>query len=280
MNIYDKIRRKTGKVLPRRFHCYCIGAAKTATTSISSMFEHNFDSRHEANIQATNHNIIDYLENKITQEQMLDHLKERDQQLQLELESTHSLIYVANELSSLFPDAKFIVTVREPMDWIRSRINFHFKKHPPEWEEYRQYFWMDKTEGYADEEALLKENDLASLDAYLSQYAQHYSLVAKNIPQDRRLIIRMGDISHKNAEIAEFLGIKASKIVPEHSNSQPNIAAFIDPLDQQFVIQKIWHHCQDLIEEFFPEQIPYYQEMLGNTPVTNPDTKMEQEGIQ
>jgi len=274
MDIYDIIRRKAGKVLPRRFHCYCIGAAKTATTSISSMFEHNFDSQHEADIQNTNHNIINYLENKTTQEQMLDYLKERDQQLQLELESTHSLIYVANELSSLFPDAKFIVTVREPMDWIRSRINFHFKKHPPEWEEYRQYFWMDKTEGYADEEALLKENNLASLDAYLSQYAQHYSLVAKNIPQDRRLIIRMGDISHKNTEVAEFLGIKASKIVPEHSNSQPNKAAFIDQLDQQFVIQKIWHHCQDLIEEFFPEQISYYNEKLGH------QDKTEQEGIQ
>lgn len=274
MDIYDKIRRKTGKVLPRRFHCYCIGAAKTATTSISSMFEHHFDSQHEADIQNTNHNIINYLENKTTQEQMLDYLKERDQQLQLELESTHSLIYIANELSSLFPDAKFIVTVREPMDWIRSRINFHFKKHPPEWEEYRQYFWMDKTEGYADEEVLLKENDLASLDAYLSQYAQHYSLVAKNIPQNRRLIIRMDDISHKNTEIAEFLGIKASKIVPEHSNSQPNKAAFIDQLDQQFVIQKIWHHCQDLIEEFFPEQVSYYNEKLGH------QDKTEQEGIQ
>ena len=279
MNLYDKFRRKTGKVLPRRFHCYCIGAAKTATTSISSMFEHNFDSQHEADIQDTNHHIINYLENNITQEQIRDYLKKRDQQLQLELESTHSLIYIANELVSLFPKAQFIVTVREPMDWIRSRINFHFKKHPPEWEEYRQYFWMDKTEGYTDEEILLKENDLASLDAYLSQYAQHYKLVEEHIPQDQKLVIRMDEISHKNSEIAEFLGINANKIIPEHSNSEPNKAAFIDQLDQQYVIQKIWHHCQTLIEDFFPERVSFYQDKLGNTPTTK-NLKAEHEGIQ
>jgi hypothetical protein len=229
------------------------------------MFEHNFDSRHEANIQDTNHNIINYLESKITQEQMLDYLKKRDQQLQLEMESTHSLIYVANELSSLFPQAKFIVTVREPMDWIRSRINFHFKKHPPEWEEYRQYFWMDKTESYSEKEQILQENDLASLDAYLGQYAQHYSLVAKNIPKDRKLTIRMDEISGKTSEISEFLDISPQKIIPEHSNSQPNKVAFIDSLDQQYVAQKIWHHCQGLIKEFFPEKISYYKERISNT---------------
>lgn len=280
MDFYDKIRRKTGKVLPRRFHCYCIGAAKTATTSISSMFEHNFDAQHEADIKNTNHNIINYLEQKITQEQMRDFLKKRDRQLRLEMESTHSLIYVASELSSLFPQSKFIVTVREPMDWIRSRINFHFKKHPPEWEEYRQYFWMKKTKAYSEQEESLQENDLASLDAYLGQYAEHYALVKKHIPEDRKLMVRMDEISEKTSEIARFLGINPKKIIPEHSNSQPNKAAFIDNLDQQFVLQKIWYHCQELIEEFFPEKTSYYKDRLNNRSTPNELKNTEQEGLQ
>ena len=135
---------------------------------------------------------------------------------------------------------------------------------------------MDKTEGYTSEETLLEENDLASLDAYLSQYAEHYRLVEKNIPQDRMLIIRMDEISHKNTEIAQFLGIKASKIIPEHSNSQPNKAAFIDQLDQYFVTQKIWRHCQGLIEKFYPEQIPHYQEQLGKEFIANSSLKTQQ----
>ena len=89
----------------------------------------------------------------------------------------------------------------------------------------------------------------------------------------------MDKISERTGEIADFLGISTRKIIPEHSNSQPNKAAFIDNLDQQFVIQKIWHHCQGLIEEFFPEQVPYYKERLGNTLVTNPALKTEHEGI-
>lgn len=263
MNIYDCLRRKTGKVLPRRFHCYCLGAAKTATTTVSAMFEHNYDSQHEADISNTNHTIIRYLNNDITEQEILDFLQQRDRDLNLELESTHSLIYVAKQLVQLFPEAKFLVTVREPMSWLRSRLNFHFKKRPPEWEEYRQHFWMDNAKHYQPEERLLEGNGLAPLEVYLKQYGEHYVLVEKEIPHDRLLILRTDELSNKSHQIAEFLNINANKLITEHSNSEPIKAAFIDQLDEQFIIRSLWEHCAPIIEQFFPERLPYYQKHIG-----------------
>lgn len=266
MNIYNELRIRTKKILPRRFHCYCIGAAKTATTSISSMFRHNFDAAHEPDILLTNRMIINYLEKKVSPEQISAYLENRDRKLSHEMESTHSLIYVAKELATVFPNSKFIITVREPLDWIKSRINFHFKKNPPDWEEYRQYFWMDKTTGYAPEEMALEENGMASLDAYLNQYNGHYQLALSNLPKERCVFIRTDEISTNREKIADFLNIHQRAITVEHSNSEPDKASFINDIDERFVLQKIWTHCEPVIAEFFPERINYYKQKLNLMP--------------
>jgi len=263
MNLYNEVRIRTGRLLPRRFHCYCLGAAKTATTSVSAMFKNNFDTCHEPDIKSTNHHIIDYLEERISAGDIRDYIVARDKRFKLEMESTHSLIYISRELAEIFPSAKFIVTVREPLSWIRSRINFHFKKHPQEWEEYRQYFWMDRTKGYAEEERSLEEHGLASLDAYLEQYADHYQLAMANLPSDRRLFITTDQISDETSKIADFLNIKSSLIKIAHSNAEPDKATFIDEIDKDFLLRKVWMHCESTIRQFFPERVPFYEENMN-----------------
>ena len=259
MNLYKILLKYTSNTLPRRFHCYCIGAAKTATTTVSAMVSDNYQSLHEADIEITNRTIIAYLENAISEAELEEFLKNRDRKLHLELESTHSLIYVSKQLADLFPEALFLVTVREPMAWLRSRLNFHFKKHPAEWEEYRQFFWMNKVDKYAPEEALLKQHELAPLHIYLEQYAEHYQLVSEYIPDDRCLMLRTDQISGDSEKIATFLGINPGNLRVAQSNAEPNKAAFIDQLDEKFVVQSIWKYTRPIIEKYFPERLAYYQ---------------------
>tara|TARA_R110002110_G_scaffold91264_1_gene237374 strand:+ start:25992 stop:26726 length:735 start_codon:yes stop_codon:yes gene_type:complete len=228
------------------------------------MFQHRYDSRHEPDIANTNAAIIQYLENLTSESAMAAYLRERDQQLKLELESTHSLVYVAQNLVELFPAARYIVTIREPMEWLRSRMNFHFKKHPPVWEQYRQYFWMDRVTDYAPEEALLREHELASLDVYLAQYNDHYERIESALPKDKTLILRTNEISNACDRIADFLNIKAATIFSEHANTQPEKALFVDQLDTEFVVQKVWQHCSELIRNYFPERLGFYTEKLSS----------------
>lgn len=255
MNIYNALRNRGFRFLPRRFHCYCIGAAKTATTSISSMFEENYGARHEPDIRNTNHEIIQYLEGNRSASDMRDYLKRRDEALSLELESTHSMAYVAEELVTLFPNAKFIVTVRDPYKWIRSRINFHHRVKPPEWEEYRQYFWMSKAGSYPEQEALLKERDLAPLDVYLQQYQEHYDLLDKHLPKDRCLYLKTEDVSQALDTITDFLDLKRGSLIDRVSNTQANKESFISDIDEGYLQAKVWQHCHRFIEDYYPELI-------------------------
>ncbi|PIE39472.1 MAG: hypothetical protein CSA53_01385 [Gammaproteobacteria bacterium] len=255
MNIYNALRTKGLRFLPRRFHCYCIGAAKTATTSISSMFEENYATQHEPDIQNTNHAIIQYLEGKTTSAQICNFLKARDKKLSLELESTHSMAYVAKELAELFPQAKFIVTVRDPYKWIRSRINFHHRVKPPEWEEYRQYFWMRKANRYPEQEALLQERELAPLDVYLRQYQEHYDLLEQHLPRERCLYLKTEHVSQSLDQMTDFLGIKRGSLIDRVSNSQASKESFISDIDDDYLKAKVWQNCERFIRSYYPELI-------------------------
>ena len=80
---------------PRRFHCYCVGAAKTGTTSIASSFKTAYRAKHEPEARQTNRLVINYLEGEISKKELQASLVKRDQKLRLEMESAHPLGYLS-----------------------------------------------------------------------------------------------------------------------------------------------------------------------------------------
>ena len=254
-----KIYRNPFKsLLPRKFQVYCVGAAKTGSTSLASMFA-SYRAAHEPDTIRTNQLVIDWLEQKIERSDMERRFHNRDRRLKLELESSHPLGYVSDILAQIFPDAKFIITIREPYSWLESRLNFHYQTDPPVWKAYRKYFWTDRHSGYAPEETLLMNFGLCSLDTYLSQYADHYARVFSNIPEERSLVLKTSQLSQSIAKIADFLGVKESTIRLAHSKKSPNKIQPLKEMNPQFVKSKIYHHCHDLITEQFPNNISDYQ---------------------
>lgn len=246
----------------RRFHCYCVGAAKTGTTSIASSFGRFYKTAHEPETLKTNRLVIDYLEGNIGSEWLRENLLDRDNRLRLELESAHPLGYVSGVLADIFPQSLFIVTIREPLSWLHSRLNFHHKTNPPSWTEYREYFWTQHHKGFAPEEISLQRYELCSLDTYLSQYADHYQRVLSEIHEDRRLVIDTSEIENMLPTIAGFLGADPLKIVPSHSKRDENKIKPLEEIDDAFINGKIMHHCSDLVSKFFPERLSYYTNSL------------------
>jgi hypothetical protein len=254
------LRRRLLQHSPRRFQCYCIGAAKTGTTSVASVFS-MYRTQHEPEVRRTNSLVIDYLEGRLGDGELRDRLIERDRRLNLELESAHPLGYLAEALVEIFPAATFIVTVREPLDWLHSRLNFHHKVHPRAWAEYRKYFWIRRHTGYAPEERILERYDLCSLDTYLSQYADHYERVLSAVPEERRLVVRTSRINDDIQTIAAFIGASPGNVAEAHSNRSDDKIKPLDEIDDRFVRERILHHCGSLIERFFPERLSFYQEL-------------------
>lgn len=252
------IRRSLRLQQERSFQVFCIGAAKTGTTSIAGMFRDNYLARHEPETGRTVQIVIDYLENNINRDEVSQLLLKRDARLNLELESSHPLGYLSEVLVSTFPRAKFIITIREPYSWLSSRLNFHHKVDPPEWRAYRDYFWTQQHSSYAVEEAILEKYGLCSLDTYLKQYADHYNRVLEHVPENRRIIIRTDEIENSMREIAEFAGVSPASLVTSHSNRSPDKITPLNSIDSGFIQEIIWRYCSDIIKVYFPETTKLY----------------------
>lgn len=258
MNIIRHLRHRLPSIFPRRMHVYCIGAAKTGTTSVASMFKPEYRSEHEAEIETLNHQIIKYLEHEINAKDMESFIQERDKRLKLEIESSHPMGYISDILAKSFPEAKFIITIREPQSWLRSRLNFHHKVDPPAWREYREYFWIRPHNEHSEAEKPLAQYSLSSLDVYLSQYTDHYHRVLNAVPHERRLIVKTHELKDSIDCLAQFAGTPKQHLHISHSNREPNKILPLEDMDENYVRDKIWQHCEFIIRQYFPETLEDY----------------------
>jgi len=249
----SKIKRWIVGCLPRKFHCFVVGAEKTGTTSLHSMLKNNFRSGHEVDPQQTLQLAIDYQKGTLTKEQAGNILINRDQLLNLEMESAHHFAYICDILVEIFPIAKFIITIREPYSHLESRLNWNKTQSHPAWRNYINFFIEREHLGYEKEEILLREKNLYSLDTYLKQYADHYKRVLNTIPIEKRIIIKTNELNYSTEKIAHFLDIDSRKIIIAHSKKNTGKERILDNLDQSFVRNKIWHNCKEIIKEYFPE---------------------------
>ena len=239
------LKKVINKVYPRRkIHCFCLGAAKTGTTSFASMFESHYRSAHEPETVATTDAVATILGDNPDSLDVAAWLRARDQRLKLDVEASHPLGYMAPWLPEVFPDARFVITVRNPRSWLKSRLNFHYYKTPPEWQKYRDLIWSRWHKGYHDEEKALEEMGLYSVDAYLAQYSEQYELLFKHLPENRRLLVKTEELDDSIEKIADFLGIAPNTILKRHSNAFSHEESVIERLPPEFVTQRIDTHCQ------------------------------------
>ncbi|MGR5237548.1 sulfotransferase [Vibrio alfacsensis] len=236
---------------PRKTHVFCLGAAKTGTTSIAQIYNGVIRSAHEPEVVKTTEQVMANLAKTMSGQQCKTWLKRRDRRLNLELESSHPLGYLSPYLVELFPQAKFIVTIREPKSWLRSRVNFHLNKSPEEWVRYRNFIWSRHHQFFAEEETFLKESGLFSLDSYLKQYSEQYEIIFNAIPKERLLVIRTDQISNSVAEISRFINYTGDPVVPVHTNKLSDNVELDQRVGSSFIDEKIKQHCGWIKEAYF-----------------------------
>ncbi len=164
-------------LISRKIHGFCLGAAKTGTTSVAKMFSRHYRSAHEPKVPELTLKTELLISKQLNEVQIIQWLHHRDNEMLLEMEASHPLGYFSTWLPQIFPKAKFIVTLRDPLVWLRSRLDFHKQKTPPEWQRYRDFIWGKGHKKYEPEENILQNLNLYSLDAYLSQYSEQYRII-------------------------------------------------------------------------------------------------------
>jgi hypothetical protein len=240
---------------PRRTRLYCVGMAKSGTHSIAVMFADRLRSGHEPEAGRTIELILALAEGQVSREEFRRSIVERDRRLRLEVDSSALNFFLLDALVPLFPDARFLLTVRHPRSWLDSFIN-HQLAHPtttPQWARFREFRFRPHELTHPPEEAVLKSRGLYTLDAYLAYWASQTRAVLEKVPADRLLVVRTDQITARAADIARFAGLPPALAAAQKSRANPAKAKFgiLSELDADYVDAKIREHGGELVDRLF-----------------------------
>lgn len=226
--------------------------AKSGTHSVADVFATHYRSNHEPEADQLLSFICDLWDGTVHGTHPLrQFLLARDRRLGLEVEASNPLGMVVAELQELFPEACFLLTVRDPRSWLQSQINHQLGRRPPttNWRRWRDLRFGAGGRSHCAHERPLAERGLYTLDGYLSHWAHHHTLVLDAVPSCRRLVIRTHEIGEKLPEIAAFAGVPASTLDASgaHSFSSSNTFGVLEQLDPVLVEEKIQQHCMKVL---------------------------------
>jgi DNA-binding protein Fis len=242
-----------------RFKAYCVGMAKTGTTSIHAIFNSaQYRSAHEPEATFLIPKILAFVKGKIDRNQLTRYVKHRDRRLGLEMDSSHINYYLIDILVREFGEAKFILTIRDCYSWLDSLIDAQLRP-PKTWLIQRRRVDMNSVRFQANnqhvkEEQILADNGKYTLDSYFKYWNEHNSKVLATVPEDRLLIVKTTEINQSIRQIEEFLGIPRGTLP---NQVQKNVTRkknnILSQIDKNFLEEKANFHCKELMDKYFPE---------------------------
>lgn len=218
---------------------YCTGTFKSGTHSIHSIFKKYCRSSHEPDKAE----LMDlYFKKDTTSAKKTQKMvTKREKRLYLEMNSSGLNYLILDQLLNLYPEAKFIHTIRAPYAWLNSWID-HDLNHPFK-EITQRYFDRLFKRGkipYAKEEKILKDLNLPTIGGMLSYWQKHNLSVLEKVPPSKLLVIKTKDISDELDTIFEFTGLsKIHSDIDSHAYKAKKKHNILDRLDEKFVEQKL-----------------------------------------
>jgi len=247
-----------------RFKAYCVGAAKTGTTSIHGAFLQKYRSAHEPESEFLIHKVLAFANGKINKSQLTRYVKHRDRRLALEIDSSHLNYHLLDILVSEFGEAKFILTIRDCYSWIDSLLNHHYhvysrlRANPRlarnRWVKLYDIDFRANEFKHVKQENILANEGLYTLDGYFSYWREHNSKVLATVPEERLLIVKTPEINQSIQRIEEFLGMTLGTL-PNNVRANVRRKKFniLSQIDKDFLEEKANFHCKELMGKYFPD---------------------------
>ncbi len=242
-------------IQPKRLNVLCVGTPKSGTTSIANLFSKGYRYEHEGERYEHVKCIFSHFSGDISDDKYQQHLEQRAKRLWLDIESNCFLGYRIDLVYKAAPDAKYILTIREPYSWLKSifdnNINFPINKGFTEkW--WHNFFFKPDQYTYSGKESVLKEFKLYPIDAYLNYWVDANKSVIDTIPDSQLLILYTDQISDDLNKISSFLQIKENSINKKRTrmNVTDKKHHVMKKLDQQYVRERIDAICNKFITSY------------------------------
>lgn len=224
-----------------------VGDEKTGTHSLAGLFS-AYRAEHEPEAHDFRPLIEHHLRGALPHGTIEQYLADKEQRLRLEVDSSFLNGEVIDLVVACYPDAFYVLTVREPRSWLDSKINQMVTYKSPRWLELRA-LRHGPPEGHPPEEAALADRNLPTLDGFLAEYARHNRRVVQHVPPAQLLVLRTQDIRTRADRLAAFAGVPVDTLNLERSHEfqGPVKHHVLDELDQAYLDAKLHQHCDALV---------------------------------
>jgi hypothetical protein len=245
-------------IYQRRLHVYCISAPRSGTLSLAHIFKQHYRSEHEPDSYRTVRALYGFEKKQISGKDLKSFLAKRDRRWQLDVEASHFLVYGLPFLVELFPEARFILTIRDCISWLESNINqvLHQRVLGIEtstWDLLAE-LRHGRNEKHPPEEQFLEQLNLYTVDGYLSNWTWQNQYALQTIPADRLLILRTSEITERISDIASFVGVPIDTLNLEKSHMHKGVksVSLLDHLSEEYLMEKVNRHCRPIMDVYYP----------------------------
>jgi len=242
----------------RKLHAYCVGTPRSGTHSIASLLK-GYKVEHEPD-QVFMIELMRKMKNgEICKGEVENILRERDNCNRLEMDSSHYNGFFIDELYALFPDAKYIFTIRDCISWLNSWFNHQLtspRLNNSLIKDVGRSLYFDKGYSYTKYDSFLKDYKLFPLKSYLKFWYEHNTRIINALPSSNMLLLKTDNISNSLSEIADFLEIDQETIRLNSSHEGQTMLNFnlLGKIDTNYLENLVLEICEDLNRIHFSDK--------------------------
>jgi hypothetical protein len=235
---------------------FCVGQVKSGTASLYSWLAKNYRAAHEPERQRLLELIVREGSGEVSASELRAFLLERQRRLNLEFDIAWANQFIIQHLVETFPQAGFIVLIRDCYTWLRSVLGHLITRDIPR--DVRTFLpWWFTPERYPHSlhERRLRELGLYSIRAYLNAWNGHIERCMGLIPEDRRLVLKTYELDRSHGRLAEFLHIPLESLdMTKGRLNQSTTLLRLDNLVQPtYLNDVVGAVCSENMKRFFPE---------------------------
>jgi len=199
----------------RSTRAFCVGQAKAGTASLCGLLASAGRAAHEPERADTLGMILREARDEASAAEVRDWLAARDRRLGLDYDIAWANQFLVDHLPEVFPDARFIVLVRDPYTWLVS-VAGHLlvREIPPEVRGFLDWWFRPEAHPFEAGDAGLEARGLYSSAAFLAAWRRHVERCEAALPADRTLVLRTHELDRSRGRLEAFLGLEEGSLEP------------------------------------------------------------------
>ena len=220
----------------RPFHIINLSFPRSGTTSFAGIFN-RYPATHEFMRTDTINAILDWRENKISKDQLKAFLFERDQKAGHYVDSAAFFFLAPEILIETFPDSKFFFVIRDCESWLLSLADMEIEVLRGARDgtnsidlSYHDRYAQVFTPKFSRDKFLDERNLKANLSPMLPDLAEAWKaytirvlMALKNLPTQKRLIIRLEHFNRSVPQFAQLAGLRPENLNIKNIHLNPDI---------------------------------------------------------